>query len=151
MWFFIHTTLICKSCGPWLFVIPIQLKNSYTILNLFREPPHLIVSVCTEILGGLCLCLFLWDLMWNIDSDTMKIEECALTRAGSVTRSVWFRSSYRKQSLSLDEPLCRDLMLLQCPCCYTPAFDQFTSIKSKINPPICLTDESENRNWDWKN
>ena len=40
---------------------------------------------------------------------------CVLTRAGRVTQSVRLRPGYRKQSLSLHEPLCHDLVLPQFP------------------------------------
>ncbi len=38
--------------------------------------------------------------------------ECALTRAGRVSHSVRLACGYRRQSLSLYEPLCRDVTLL---------------------------------------
>ena len=60
---------------------------------------------------------FLWDLTKNIDSETKKIEECALWRAQEESphsASLWDQVG-RKRSLSLDECLCRDLMLPQFP------------------------------------
>jgi hypothetical protein len=44
--------------------------------------------------------------------DTKNCGACPPTRAGTVTHSVMLRSGYRRQSLSLDEHLCRDLMNL---------------------------------------
>ena len=58
-------------------------------------------------------------------------------RTGRVTRFVSLRPGYRKHSLSLDEPLFRDLMLTQ-----------FLLSKIEGDPPTCLTDKGENKNWD---
>jgi hypothetical protein len=61
---------------------------------------------------------------------------CALTRARRVTHFVRLKSGSRKQSLSLHEPLCRDLMLPQSPLS-----------KIETDPPTCQTEKGENRNW----
>ncbi len=54
---------------------------------------------------------FLWDLIGNSDLRVLTADRCRKR----VNHSVRLRSGYRKQSLSLDEPLCRDFMLPQFP------------------------------------
>ena len=66
----------------------------------------------------------------------MKFEERASWRRKSVTHSASLRSGYRKHVLSIDEPLCRDLLL-----------PQFPLSKIGTHPPTCLTDKAENGNW----
>ena len=81
----------------------------YRPVTQFRNPPAQISE--TESCLGVPMRSVI-NLIGTTDEETKKLYgscgACALTLAGTVTHSIRLRSGCRKQSLNLDESLCRE-------------------------------------------